>query len=95
MALTRGYKRNFETLREAVLQGDAALMECHLAATGEIVAVICAANRLPDGEVEFVPFATMFSGNPYEILNPPSPDGGYVTPTTAIETRSHRLNDAD
>lgn len=81
MALTLGYKRNFETLRKAVLQGDVALMECQLAATGEVVAVICAANRLPGGEVEFVPFTTMFNGNPYELVNPPNPDGGFVTPT--------------
>jgi hypothetical protein len=83
MALTQGYKKNFETLRKAVLQGDVALMECQLAATGEAVAVICAANRSPDGDIEFVPFATMFSGNPYEMLNPPSPDGGFVTPNAS------------
>ncbi len=79
MALTHGYKRNFETLRRAVVQGDAALLECQVAATGEVVAVVCAANRLPDG-FEFVPIATMIAGNPYEILNPPNPEGGFLTP---------------
>jgi hypothetical protein len=52
-------------------------MECQLAATGETVAVICAANRLPDGGAEFVPFAMMFQDNPYTTVNPPHPDGGF------------------
>ena len=54
-------------------------MECQLAATGEEVAVICAANRQKDGDVEFAPFAMLFNGNPYEMLNPPNPDGGFHT----------------
>jgi hypothetical protein len=41
------------------------------------VAVICAANRLADGTIEFVPFATLFSGNPYQAVNSPHPDGGF------------------
>jgi hypothetical protein len=27
--------------------------------------------------VEFAPFAMFFDGNPYELLNPPNPDGGF------------------
>ena len=77
MPLSSGHKKNLETLREAFLAGDVALMECQLAATGEPVAVICAANRLADEGVEFAPFAMMFQGNPYEMLNPPNPDGGF------------------
>ncbi len=79
MALARGYKANFETLRQAFQNGDAALMECQLATTGEEVAVVCAATRQPDGEVEFAPFAMLFNGNPYEMLNPPRSDGGFHT----------------
>ena len=41
MSLSVGHKRNFETLRRAFLAGDAALVECRLAASGERVAVIC------------------------------------------------------
>ena len=55
MPLSSHQRRNFETLRRAFLAEDAALMECQLAATGEPVAVICAANRLAEGAIEFVP----------------------------------------
>jgi hypothetical protein len=79
MSLSKGHKQNFDTLRRAMLAGDAALMECQLAATGEPVAVICAANRLAEGDAQFVPFAMLFSGNPYEAVNPPNPDGGFYS----------------
>ena len=77
MSLSVAYKQNFDTLRRAILAGDAALMECQLAATGEAVAVVCAANRLANGGAEFVPLATLFAGNPYTTVNPPDPDGGF------------------
>ncbi|MCY2989346.1 MAG: DUF6117 family protein [Planctomycetota bacterium] len=79
MALAVGHRQNFDMLRRAILAGDAALMECQLAATGEPVAVICAANRLADDGTQFVPFAMLFSGNPYEAINPPNPDGGFYS----------------
>jgi hypothetical protein len=77
MAIAVGHKQNFDTLADAFAVGDVALMECQLAATGETVAVICAANRLPDGGVEFVPFAMLFNDNPYTLVSPPNPDGGF------------------
>ena len=77
MAIPKGHKRNFNTLVKAFRAGDVALMECQLSATGETVAVICAANRLPNGEIEFAPFAMLFNGNPYEMVNPPKVDGGF------------------
>ncbi len=77
MSLLPGHRQNFETLQQAFLNGDAALMECQLATTGEEVAVICAANRQDGGSVEFAPFAMLFNGNAYELLNPPNPDGGF------------------
>ena len=79
MAIPKGHKRNFNTLVEAVRAGDVALMECQLAATGETVAVICAVSRLPNGETQFIPFATLFNGNPYEAVNPPKSEGGFET----------------
>jgi hypothetical protein len=83
MPLSAGHKQNFNTLRRAFRAGNVALMECQVAATGEAVAVICAANRLPDGSVEFVPMATMFPGNPYEAVNPPNPNGGFYSQEAA------------
>ena len=77
MALAVGHRQNFNTLQQAFRAGDVALMECQLASTGEAVPVICAANRQPDGSVEFAPFAMLFGGNPYEMLNPPKPEGGF------------------
>jgi len=79
MALAVGHRRNFDTLQQAFAAGDVALMECQLAASGETVAAICAANRDPDGSVEFAPFAMLFNGNPYELLNPPNPEGGFFS----------------
>jgi hypothetical protein len=80
MALLKGHKDNFQTLRKAFLNGDVALMDCQLAATGEEVAVVCATVRNEeDGSVQFTPFAVLFNGNPYETLNPPSPEGGFIS----------------
>ena len=79
MPLSAAYKQSFDTLREAFSAGDVALMECQLAATGEPVAVICAANRQADGGVEFAPFAMMLQDNPYEMLKPPRLMGGFHT----------------
>ena len=79
MSLSLGDRTNFDTLQQAFQNGDVALMECQLATTGEAVPVLCAANRQQDGSLEFAPFAMLFSGNPYEVLNPPKPEGGFFT----------------
>jgi hypothetical protein len=79
MALAAGHRQNFDTLQRAFGNGDVALMECELAATGEAVAVLCAANRLAGGEIEFAPFGMLFNDNPYTLLNPPKPGGGFAT----------------
>jgi hypothetical protein len=77
MALSSGDRANFDMLQRAFFAGDAALMECQIVATGKPVAVVCAANRHDDGSVEFAPFAMLLAGNPYEMLNPPKPEGGF------------------
>jgi len=77
MSLAPGHRDNFETLQRAFNQGDVALVECQLVKTGESVPVICAANHHDDGMIEFVPLAIMFNGNPYELLRPPKPEGGF------------------
>jgi hypothetical protein len=70
MALALGHRKNFNTLIQAAEQGDLALMECTDAKTGETRAVICAANRNPDGSVDFVPFGHMAEGNPFDAYLP-------------------------
>ena len=75
--IVQQHKPNFESIKRAFENGDVALLECQLKSTGETVAVITAVNR-DGGEFGFVPFAMMFNGNPYEMLNPPSADGGFV-----------------
>lgn len=46
MPLSVGDKQNFDTLRRAMLAGDAALLECQSVANGSPVAVVYAAKRL-------------------------------------------------
>lgn len=73
------HKENFETMLRAAADGNLALLECELAATGEKVAAIVAVNTDKRGEpCDIVPFAIFINGNPYELLNPPHPDGGFV-----------------
>lgn len=69
--IVQQHSQNFETLRRAFLNEQVCLMDCTLKATGEHVAVICAASLVGD-QMQFVPFAMFFNGNPYELLNPPS-----------------------
>lgn len=69
--LRKGDKKNFETLQRAFKNGDVCLMECTDAKTGDYRAVICAAYREGD-EIVTVPFAQLFDGNPYEMVNPPA-----------------------
>jgi hypothetical protein len=75
--LRKGHKANFETLQRAIKSGDCALMECEDAETGEHLAVICAVQET-DGEVEFIPIARLFNGNPYDEVNPPDSRGGFI-----------------
>ena len=70
MAITVGYKENFQTLNRAFEAGHVCLMECTDKVTQNTVMVICA-MQMVDGEYEFVPFAKMFDGNPYDELDPP------------------------
>ena len=74
MPLSDGDKANFETLRQAVQNGDVALVECQLVSTGALTAVVCAVHREPDQSLSIVPIAQLFAGDPYTLLNPPHPD---------------------
>ncbi len=83
MSLLPGHRSNFDTLRQAALNNDLALMDCRHRDTGEPIAVLCAANRLSRGEIDFVPLAMLFNNNPYDFLVPP----------TASETDARQATD--
>lgn len=71
-------KTNFQTLLRAVSDGAAALVEVQRVEDGKPVAAICAIGY-EDGEYTITPFAVMVEGNPFELFNPPNPDGGFYT----------------
>lgn len=79
--IVQKHKANFDTLIEAAKADRLCLVECEEA--GDKVAVICAVNITPgpDGrsptEFEMVPLARFFNGNPYDLLKPPKPGGGF------------------
>ena len=85
MALLPGHKQNFDTLRQAFLAGDVALMECQLVATGEPVAVICAANRQDDGAIDFAPLCGALHNGAYvaELVMWPRPLSARTTKSLA------------
>ena len=84
MSLLPGHRTNFDTLRQAAFNNDLALMDCRHRDTGEPIAVLCAANRCPRGEIEFVPLATLFNDNPYEFLVPPTVSETDTLPATDL-----------
>jgi hypothetical protein len=65
-----GHRHNFALLQKAFAQNDVALLECKDRATGSPVVAICAVQDDGD-EIEFVPLAKLFEGNPYEELMSP------------------------
>ena len=83
LRLTKGERSNFNTIIDAAKAGRLALMSCEDAQTGKKVATICAVNWV-NGEVEFVPMARLFDGNPYDLLKPPVPDQEAPTAATHV-----------
>lgn len=69
----KAHSANLEQLRKAMIAGNVALLEVTVKATGERVAAICALNQ-QGTDREFVPFAVMLNGDPYELLLPPDMD---------------------
>ncbi|HMS56826.1 MAG TPA: DUF6117 family protein [Fimbriimonadaceae bacterium] len=73
-------RTNFNTLCRAFGRGHVALLEVQRRADEAVVAAICAVARNGD-EFLFTPFAILVEGNPFELFNPPVPEGGFeVTP---------------
>jgi hypothetical protein len=77
--ISEGYKHNFRTLQMAMARaGHVVLMECQDKATQKTVMTVCAVHVDDEGQYNFTPLAKMFDGNPYDELNPPNPDGGFI-----------------
>lgn len=76
MAIPKPVSRNYQTLMDACAAGKVVLLECQNKETGKECYVLCALSRGDGKEYDMVPFAQMFDSDPYEILNPPNPDGG-------------------
>jgi hypothetical protein len=75
MSIPDHIRRNFDTLRQAAVDGNLALVECTDAVTGEPRYVLCAVGR--DG-TEFVltPFGHLAPGNPFDAYLPPDASRG-------------------
>jgi len=69
---------NFATLTRAFEAGHVALLDVRRTADKRVVAAVCAVNLIED-EFAFTPFALMVEGNPFDLLEPPDPDGGFVS----------------
>ena len=67
-------KKNFETLKQAFINDDVAIMEVRDTNSGEIYDALCAVgveDDLQEGPVyTFTPFAVMFRDNPFTRLEP-------------------------
>jgi hypothetical protein len=79
--ITKAAEASFETLRRAIIGGDACLMVCKDREHGGPVIAICAVNTFSghgnSQEFELVPIAKMFTGNPYvELLTPMEEESG-------------------
>lgn len=70
MAISEGYKHNFETMKRAFEAGDVCLMEVKRRADGALVACVCAVEE-EGSSYTMVPLAIMCEGNPYEDFLPP------------------------
>ena len=76
--IPEGHRTNFETLLRAFEGGDVCLVECRRRSDGAVVAMLTAVGW-EDGQHTFTPFAEMVNGSPYELYDPPDPEGGFHT----------------
>lgn len=72
IAIPPGYRRNFQTMLLAAKYHDLALVSCVDKATQKPVMAVCAMQRNEDGTITPMPFARMFDGNPFELLEDPT-----------------------
>ncbi len=75
--MDRLYRQKFRTLCRAVRARNAALLEFQAIESGNTTVAICAVNRLPSGETEYVPLARMFD-RPVDRVILPGPNAPVV-----------------
>ena len=68
---------NFSILARVFGSGQVALVEVQRMADGAVIGAICTVGH-NDGLFELTPFATMVEGNPFDLFNPPNPDGDFL-----------------
>lgn len=71
---------NLSTILRAAGDGRLALLEVRERATGATRVALVAVGDDGAGGFEFTPFALMIDGNPFELLDPPAPGGGFSPP---------------
>lgn len=72
MRIPEGDKQNFETLQRAFTDRNITLLSAIRKADGKRVSLVCAVNVDKEGDMVFVPLATMVEGNPYEDFENPT-----------------------
>ena len=70
--LAKGYRQNFQTLLDAVRNGDAALVSAIRKSDQKPVALVCAMQRNADKTMMPVPFAVLCESNPFEDFEDPT-----------------------
>ncbi len=68
-----GHAKTLDMIQHAAQHGRLCLLSCTDRKTRAPITVLCGVNvdQASSNSYEFVPFAMLFDGNPYEILNPP------------------------
>lgn len=82
------YAPNFDTLRRALDNGHAAIVEALDTRTNRRAVIVVAMQGTDDGEIQMVPLAQLLDGNPYAYLAAPDPtSGGYLAPDDSVITQ--------
>lgn len=77
MKISKGTKANFNMMERAAADGALCIMDAYDKQLKKSVVLVCATQKSA-GLFEFVPFAVMIDGNPYERYAPPAHSGtGY------------------
>lgn len=67
-----GHRANFQTMLRAANAGHLALVSCIEKASQKPVMAVCAMQENDDGTITPLPFARLFDGNPFELLEDPT-----------------------